>query len=54
MLASVLSSDKAIAVNIQIVKVFTQIRKMLSDNTELRLEIEKRKKKVDNQNKTLK
>ena len=53
MLASVLNSDKAIAVNIQIVKVFTRIRRFLSDTTELRLEIEKIKKKVDNQNKNI-
>ena len=53
MLASVLNSDKAIEVNIQIVRVFTQIRQMLTDNTELRLEIEKIKKKVDNHNKNI-
>ena len=53
MLASVLNSDKAIEVNIQIVRVFTQIRQMLSDHTELRLEIEKIKKKVDNHNKNI-
>jgi hypothetical protein len=53
MLASVLNSDKAIEVNIQIVRVFTQIRQMLSDNTELRLEIEKIKSKVDNHNKNI-
>jgi hypothetical protein len=53
MLASVLNSEKAIEVNIQIVRVFTQIRRMLSDNTELRLEIEKIKKKLDNHNKNI-
>ncbi len=40
MLASILTSDKAIAINIQIVRVFTRIRQMLMDNTELRLAIE--------------
>lgn len=53
MLASVLNSDKAIEVNIQIVRVFTQIRQMLADNTELRLEIEKIKKKMDNHSKNI-
>lgn len=53
MLASVLNSEKAIEVNIQIVRVFTQIRQMLTDNTELRLEIEKIKKKVDNHSKNI-
>ncbi len=53
MLASVLNSDKAIEVNIQIVRIFTTIRKMLTDNTDLRLEIEKIKKKIDNHGKNL-
>jgi hypothetical protein len=53
MLASVLNSDQAIAVNIQIVRVFTQIRQMLTDNTELRLEIEKIKRKADSQDKNI-
>jgi len=53
MLASVLNSDKAIEVNIQIVRVFTHIRQLLADNTELRLEIEKIKNKVDNHNKNI-
>lgn len=48
MLSSVLNSDKAVEVNIQIIRVFTKIRQMLSDNTELRLEIEKIKRKLDN------
>lgn len=53
MLASILNSDKAIEVNIQIVRVFAHIRQMLTDNTELRLEIEKIKSKVDNHNKNI-
>lgn len=53
MLASVLNSDKAIEVNIQIVRVFTAIRQALSDNTELRLEIEKIKKKTENNTKNI-
>ena len=53
MLASVLNSDKAIEVNIQIVRVFTQIRQMLVDNTDLRIEIEKIKKKMDNHSKNI-
>jgi hypothetical protein len=53
MLASVLNSDKAIEVNIQIVRVFTQITKMLSDNTEIRFEIEKIKKKLENNDKNI-
>jgi len=53
MLASVLNSDQAIAVNIQIVRVFTRIREMLADNTELRLEIEKIKHKLDSHDKNI-
>jgi len=51
MLSSVLNSKQAISVNIQIMRIFTKIRQMLTDNTELRLEIEKIKKKLDNQDK---
>lgn len=53
MLASVLNSDKAIEVNIQIVRVFTQIRQMLSDNTELRLAIEKLERSTENNKKNI-
>ena len=53
MLASILNSDKAISINIQIVRVFTRIRQMLVDNTELRLAIEEIKKKTDNNTKNI-
>ncbi len=53
MLASVLNSDKAIEVNIQIVRVFTQIRQMLTDNTELRLAIEKLERSTENNKKNI-
>lgn len=53
MLSSVLNSKKAIAVNIQIIRIFTRIRQMLMDNTELRLEVEKIKKKLDNHDKNM-
>ena len=53
MLSGILSSERAIAVNIQIMRIFTRIRQMLSDNTELRLEIEKIKKKMDNHDKNM-
>ena len=53
MLSSVLNSKRAIEVNIQIIRVFTRIRKMLTDNTELRLEIEQIKGKLDSQDKNL-
>ncbi|MEH3115198.1 hypothetical protein [Pedobacter terrae] len=51
MLSSVLNSTRAIEVNIQIIRIFTIMRHMLSDNIEIRLEIEKIKGKLDNQDK---
>jgi hypothetical protein len=53
MLSSVLSSKQAIAVNIEIMRVFTNIRKMLFDNTELRLMIEEIRKKTENNTKNI-
>jgi len=38
---------KAIKVNIQIIRIFTKLRQILSDNTELKLEIEQIKKKIN-------
>ncbi|TCK80944.1 ORF6N domain-containing protein [Albibacterium bauzanense] len=53
MLSSVLNSSRAIQVNIQIIRVFTHIRQVLADNTEIRLEVEKIKNKLDNQDKNM-
>jgi regulator of replication initiation timing len=53
MLASVLNSEKAIEVNVQIVRVYTRIRQMLTDNTELRLAIEKLERKAENNTKNI-
>ena len=53
MLSGILSSDRAINVNIQIMRIFTRIRQMLIDNTDLRLDIEKIKNKLDNQDKNM-
>ena len=53
MLSSVLSSAKAIQVNIQIIRIFTRIRQMLIDNTEIRLAIEKLEKKTNNNTKNI-
>lgn len=46
MLSGILNSDRAINVNIQIMRIFTKVREMLMGNTELRLEIEKIKSKL--------
>ncbi len=49
MLSSILNSKQAIQVNIQIMRIFTRIRELFVDNTEIRLEIEKIKNKLENQ-----
>jgi hypothetical protein len=38
MLSSILSSDRASVVNIQIMRIFTRVRQMLTDNKQLRLD----------------
>jgi len=53
MLSSVLNSKQAIQVNIQLMRIFTRIRQLFFDNTEMRLEIEKIKTKLDNQGKNM-
>ena len=45
MLASVLNNDRAIEVNIQIVRIFTQIREMLLTNKDILLKLEQLEKK---------
>ena len=47
MLSSVLKSERAIQVNIQIMRTFTKIREMIATNKELREKIEKLEKKYD-------
>jgi hypothetical protein len=46
MLASVLNSERAIEVNIQIVRIFTRMREMLTTNQEILLKLEQLEKKV--------
>ena len=53
MLSSVLNSRKAVQVNIQIMRIFAHLRRMFLDNTELRLEIEKIKSKLENHGKNM-
>ena len=53
MISSILNSEKAIQTNIQIIRIFTKIRQMLVDTTELSLDVEKIKKKIDNQGKNI-
>lgn len=49
MLSGVLNSDRAIKVNIQIMRAFIQLRRMLLTNRDLRRKIEEMEKKYDRQ-----
>lgn len=53
MLSSVLKSKRAKEMNIAIMRAFVSMRKMLVDNTELRLAIEEIRKKTENNTKNL-
>lgn len=53
MLSSVLNSPTAIKVNIQIIRVFTKMREILTDTLSLKLEIEDIKKKLTNHSKNI-
>ncbi|MFZ4412383.1 MAG: ORF6N domain-containing protein [Bacteroidales bacterium] len=53
MLSGVLNSDRAILVNIQIMRIFTKLREMLVENLSLRIEVETIKKKLANQDKSI-
>ena len=53
MLSSVLNSERAVNVNIQVMRIFNRTRQLLFGHTELRLEIEKIKGKIENQGKNL-
>ena len=47
MLSSVLKSDRAIKVNIQIMRAFVQLRHMILDHDELKRELEELRKQTD-------
>ncbi len=49
MLSSVLNSERAIQVNIQIIIIFTKIREMLASHVDLKRKIEDMEKKYDKQ-----
>ena len=49
MLSSILNSDRAILVNIQIMRAFTKLREMLSTHKDLKKKIEAMEKKYDQQ-----
>lgn len=53
MLSSVLNSERAIAVNIKIMRVYIQLKEMLLTHKDLLLKIEKIEKKLSNQNQNI-
>jgi len=53
MLSSVLNSNRAIQINIQIVRIFTRLRHVVNGHLELKLEIEKIKTELHNQGKNM-
>lgn len=53
MLSSVLNSGKAIQTNIQIMRIFTKVRQMLLDTTEIKLDIAQIQKKLANHDKNI-
>lgn len=53
MLSSVIHSDQAISVNIQIMRLFTQMRQWILDHAELQEKIQRLEQKVDNHDKNI-
>ena len=53
MLSSVLNSAQAIQLNIQIVRIFSRLRKLLNEHSDLKLEIADIKKQLNNHNKNI-
>ena len=54
MLSSVLNSDRAIKVNIQIVRIFIRMRQMLLTHKDLLLKVEQIEKRLEEQGKDIK
>jgi len=52
-LSNVLKSKRAVEVSIKIIDVFVQLRTLVLSNAEIKLDLEKIKKKVDNQDKNI-
>ena len=54
MLASVLNSERAIQVNVQIVRIFTRLREMVLDNKEILLKLEQLEKRTEKNSEDIK
>jgi len=53
MLSSVLNSERAISVNIRIIRIFIKMREIFFDNQKIKLEIKEIKKNLIDQNKNI-
>lgn len=53
MLSSVLNSKKAIAVNIQLIRLFIKLRQAVIDQTELKIALGKLEQKTENNTKNI-
>ena len=53
MLSCILNSDRAIAVNIHIIRVFTKLRQSLTNVLSIKFEIEEIKKKIKSNDKNI-
>ena len=53
MLSSVLNSNQAIQVNIQIVRIFSRLRNLLNEQSELKLEISEIKERLNHHDKSI-
>ena len=53
MLSGVLNSDRAIMVNIQIMRAYSKMREIFTDNLSVKLDIEEIKKKLSNHSKNI-
>ena len=53
MLSSVLNSERAIQTNIQIMRIFTKIKQLLLNTTEIKIDIIQIQKKLENQGKNI-
>ncbi|MFM6954483.1 MAG: ORF6N domain-containing protein [Sphingobacteriaceae bacterium] len=53
MLSGVLTSERAIATHIQIMRIFTRIRQKFTENSAIRLELEEIKEKINHQDKNI-
>jgi len=53
MLSSILKSDKAIQTNIQIMRIFTKVKQMLLDTSDMKINIIEIQKKLENHDKNI-